>query len=289
MSETDQKRANSAKGKFISPANFDKSTEFPPVKDAVAIGEDGGEVNWLELDLEMINSHTQAQRLASIFLNENRLDETLTLELPLYLGLDVKPWDNVRYTSEIFGIDQTYRVIEHSVIPRGGRSPLVVVELVLKRHEASVYDWNPATQEKDIQTAKTNLPGSGSKSPTAISYTITPISIDDDHKAATVSIDWSDPADTFEEIEIEIGLDVDCREQDTDDITAGNQPGAWAPVSITEARTVAAGVQTASIDIEDEAQTDGPYEFQNHTITQARIRAKIDSQTFGPWVVAEVA
>jgi hypothetical protein len=289
ISETDQKRANSAKGKFISPENFDKATEFPPVKDAVAIGQDGGEVNWLELDLNMVNSHTQAQRLASILLNENRLDETIVLELPLYLGLDVKPWDNVQYTSDIFGIDQAYRVVEHSVIPRGGSSPLVVVELVLKRHEAAVYDWNPATQEKDIQTAKTNLPGSGSKSPTGISYSITPIFTDVDHKAATVEIDWSDPADSFEEIEIEITLEVECREQDTDDITVGNQPGAWAPVTISEARVIAPGVQTASIDIEDETETNGPYEFQNHTITQARIRAKIDAMTYGPWVQAEVA
>jgi hypothetical protein len=289
ISESDQSRSNAAKGKFVSPANFDKSTEFPPVKDAVAISEDGGEVNWLELDLDMVNSHTQAQRLASIFLNENRLDETVVLDLPLYLGLDVRPWDNVRYTSDIFGIDQTYRVIEHNVIPRGGRSPMVVVEVVLKRHESAIYDWDPATQEKDIQSAKTNLPGSGSKSPTGISYSINVIALDDDHKAATVDIDWTDPVDSFVEIEIEVTLAVESREQDSDAGTAGNQPGAWVDVVIAETRTIASGVETAVIDIEDETLTNGPYEFQEHAITKARIRAKIDDQTYGPWISAAVA
>lgn len=289
VNESEQKRANSAKGKFTSPQNFDKPTEFPPIKDAVAIGNDGGVVNWLELDLKMVNGHTQAQRLASIFLKETRLDETITLDLPLYLGLDIKPWDNVRYISEIFGIDQTYRVVEHAIIPRGGRSPMVVVEVVLKRHEASVYNWNPATQEKDISTAKTNVPGVGATSPTAVTYSVTPIALDDDHKAATVQVDWTDPVDPFLEVEIEIDLDVECRQQDTDPGTPGNQPGSWIPVTISETRTIASGVETATIDIEDETQTSGPYEFQNHTITKARIRAKLDAVSYGPWIAAEVS
>ena len=291
ISDTDQKRANAVKGTYLSPSNFDKETEFPPIKDAIAIGEDGGMVNWLDLDLDKVNTHTQAQRLASIYLKETRSDEIFIVEVPLWIGLDVKPWDNVRLTSEMFGIDETYRVVEHRLSPASGRSPIVNVELTLKLHGPEVYDWDPATQERDIQTARTNLPGVGSKSPMAITYSIWPLLNEPDHHAADLILNWTDPADDFDMIEIEFTLEVECRVQDDGTAVAPDPPvpGPWEVVTIAETREILPGVQTANIEVLDETRTNGPYEFRNHTIVQARMRSRIDSMTFGPWITPTVA
>lgn len=286
VSESEQKRANSAKGKYTSPSNYDSTTEFPPIQDLAAITEDGGDVNWLDLSLDMVNSHTQAQRLASIYLKETRLDETLSIEVPLSVGLDLKPFDNVTVDSDLFGISgQAYRVIEHTIIPGSGKNPVVRVELVLKRHDETVYDWDEDTQEQDINTAKTNLPGVGDNVPSSATYTLTNNTEDADHIAASIQIDWTDPADTPEEIEVEVQMTVESRIKDTDLGTPGDQPGSWGEVVITETRTVDEGVETITFDIEDESLTSGPYEFQNHVLDVVRIRACIGEGAYGTWLV----
>lgn len=289
VSGSDQDRANSAKGTYISPSSYDQATEFPPVKDAVAIAEDGGRENYLELDLEMVNTHTQAQRIASILLQEARLDETIMVAVPLHVGLDLKPFDNIFLSSEIFGIEDTYRVVEHRLIPRSGRSGYYAIELNLKRHDESVYEWDPATQEKSIQNARTNLPGVGSTDPSLATFSLELNDSDPDHKAASVQVNWSDPSDPFERMEIEAMMLVECRRQDVDSVTEGDQAGEWEEVTISERREVAQGIQTASFDFESEELSEGPYEFRNHQITQARIRSRLSSNTFGNWINVRVS
>lgn len=278
--DSDQKRANAAKGTYVSPASFDQPTEFPPVKDAVAIGEDGGRTNWLELDLEMVNTHTQAQRVASILLNESRLDETVIVEVTLAKGLDVKPWDNVRLRSAIFGIDETYRVIEHRVIPRGGSNPSMAIELTLKRHNAGVYAWDPATSEKDIQNAKTNLPGvNDAKNPGAATYSMVPRAQAENCTAATVTINWTDPLEAFEAIEAEFELEVETREPG----------GQWQALTITESLEVPPGAQTATFDARDETQPDGTREFRNHEVKTVKIRSRLATGVWGDYIVPDPA
>ncbi|MBK1835000.1 phage tail protein [Roseibacillus ishigakijimensis] len=297
LSGSDRDRSNAAKGTFIGPQSYDEPTEFPIVKDAVAIGEDGGRVNWLELDLEMVNDHRQAQRVANILLQESRRDETMTVEVPLVVALDVKPWDNVRLVSNIFGFDETFRVIDHRILP----GMPITAELTLKRHDPEVYDWNPATQEGDLQNAKTNLPGVGDKTvPTAATYALTPIFADDDHRAGSLSLNWTDPATSFEAIEIEAALRVESREQNTNPEPEPPEPGEepppepapvpgpWGIVAISETREIVPGVETAAFDFEDESLTDGPYDFRSHVMVVVRLRARLSAGEFGPWVYPAV-
>lgn len=291
VSESDRERSNSAKGTFVGPQTFDQPTEFPTVKDAVAIGEDGGRVNWLELDLEMVNTHTQAQRVANILLQESRLDETITIEVPLVIGLDLKPWDNVDLQSNIFAIDETYRVIGHRLTP----GIPISIELTLKRHDEEVYDWNPATQERDLQSSRSNIPGVGiSNIPTSATFSISPLFEHPDHRVAGVEFRWDDPEEPFEAIEMEITGRAECRtsaqpaDASTTPPTDAIPPGAWEIVSIPEVREVAPGVETLEFEIEDESKSNGPYDFRNHAVEKVRIRARLSAGSYGPWIVPSV-
>lgn len=291
ISDSDRERSNAAKGTFVGPQTFDEPTEFPVVKDVVAIGEDGGRVNWLELDLEMVNTHTQAQRVANILLQESRRDETISIEVPLLIGLDLKPWDNVILQSDIFGIEDTYRVVDHRTTP----GVPINIELVLKRHDPEVYDWNPATQEQDLQNSRTNLPGVGDASrPTAATFSVAPIFDDPDHRAATVDFNWTEPVEAFEAIEIEISGRVECRTASQPGDPGADPPvdpiaaGSWSVVTIDEAREVLPGIETITFDIEDETKTSGPYDFRSHSITKVRMRARLSAGVFGPWIVPAV-
>ena len=289
VSGSDQERANAVKGTYVSPSSYDQETEFPPVRDAVAIAEDGGRVNFLELDLELVNTHTQAQRVASIALRESRLDESITITVPLYIGLDVKPFDNVTLQSDIFGFEETYRIVDHTLTTPSGRSGFYAVELTMKRHEEDVYKWLPEAQEKDIQNARTNLPGVNSNVPSLGVYSIDLLSSDDRHKPATSVVSWIDPSNDFESIEIEATLEAECRLRDTDDITEGDQPSEWEEVIISEVRSILPNVQTLAFEFEDEGRESGPYEFRNHEITLARIRTKISTNSFSEWVNLRVS
>ena len=278
ISGADRDRANSVKGTYVSPQSYEEVTEFPVLKNAVYIGEDGGKENWLELELLYVNNHQQAQRLSSIYLNEARQDETISVEVPLHIGLDVMVFDNITLESAIFGFSENYRVIDHRV----SQSAALTVELILKRHSESVYDWDADFDERDIQNAKTTLAGvNDASNPTGSTYTLTPFSDDPDLKIANVSCSWSDPTTDFEEIEIEVIMSVQYRLQDD----GTGQAGPWVDLTVTENRSVLPSVQSSVFDVADESFSAEGYDFQNHMVDVARIRTKITSTEYSSWLL----
>lgn len=152
-------RSNGIKGVYVSPESYDSPTEFPTVKDAAMIAEDGGAENILDIDsaLEFCNSHQQAQRVAKIRLQRQRMDESFSVDVALQIGLDVKPWDNITVNSDVLGISGTYKVTGH-VLHTDETGPLAYVTLTLQAHTASVYDWTAATDEQDLSEAVLNIP-----------------------------------------------------------------------------------------------------------------------------------
>ena len=269
--DSDQRRSNGVKGTYISPATYDTRTEFPLYKDAVAIAEDGGVLNMMELQLDMVNDHRQAQRLARIALNESRLDEAITIETTLEKGLDVLPWDNVTFQSDILGVNDTYRVSNLRLVPGNADSPALVPELTLTKHNADVYDWNANTDEQDIQTAKTNLPGVGDGTkPTNATYSLALNTTHANQIAAVATVNWDDPVEDVVEIEIEITIEFEE--------SAAGSGGPWTERTYTATTQIAEGVETAVINLGDNSA--GPFDFQNHEITKAVIRSKLDDASF---------
>lgn len=168
-------RANVIKGIFVAPETYEAPTEYPIIRDAapesghVVFLEDEQEL-WqedgtpvleetraessevvMEHDLEFVGSHTQAQRVAKIILQTQLLDETITCDVSLIVGLDVKPWDAVTLNSDALGVNGIYKVIGHSFNLTEG--PRAYVSLTLRKHAASLYDWDPATEEQEFAPA----------------------------------------------------------------------------------------------------------------------------------------
>jgi hypothetical protein len=171
---TSLERATVIKGIFVAPETFDAATEYPIIRDANTGGTyemqtesdvdvllEGGnpflaeerspstEVV-MEHDLEFVASHTQAQRVAKIALQTQLLDEQVTCDVNLLVGLDVKPWDAVTLNSDALGINGIYKVIEHSFVTNNASAH---VKLTLRKHASSIYDWDHSTEEQTFDTS----------------------------------------------------------------------------------------------------------------------------------------
>jgi hypothetical protein len=154
-------RANTIKGLFVSPETYDAPAEYVPVTEAAFLTEDNGKEIILEKDLEFCATHEQARRTASIHLRNQRMDETIEMEVNLVKGLDVKPWDTVTVQSDVMGVNDTYRVIDHALVtePEG---PRAYVRLALKKVASTIFGWTAATQEKElVYVTPSNIPTEG--------------------------------------------------------------------------------------------------------------------------------
>lgn len=160
--ESNLVRANRVQGLFVGEESNGQPTEYPLVKDAAMLAEDNGIELKLDHDLEFVASHTQAQRVGRIVLNRQRSDETVKLDVPLWIGLDVKPWDNVTLEIESLGLSGTWVINEHTFIVKE-EGPLAWVKLELQRHASSVYDYDAATQEEALSSTSPNIPNDGAE------------------------------------------------------------------------------------------------------------------------------
>ena len=150
-------RPNTAKGIFVSPETYDAPAEYVPVTTSTFLSEDNNVETVMELDLEFVASHEQARRVASIYLNHERMDETVECVVNLLIGLDIKPWDTVTLDSKVLGVNATYRVVDHALITET-EGPRAYVRLRLRRVAASLYAWDPSTQEKALTFGQTISP-----------------------------------------------------------------------------------------------------------------------------------
>jgi len=158
--ETSARRPNTVKGVYVAPDNFDQPSDFPVVQSAAYLAADGNVVRELDVDLEWVNDASQAQRVASILLEQSRRDMGLEMPVNLLKGLDIKAGDNVRVTSTVLGIDKVFTVSEWDWrIDMSGGAPRSFVSLQLDETSEDIYDWDAETQETIPGSASTTLPG----------------------------------------------------------------------------------------------------------------------------------
>lgn len=279
--KSDSERYNVASGTFVAEQTFEQPTDFPPYKDTAAIAADGGVENELDLDLEWVTSPQQAQRVAKILLQENRLDEQLELEVSLEKGLDIKPWDTVTVDSSVLGINTTYRVANHVLDVGSGDAP-IVVRLALKAHAASVYDWDAVTEEQPFSSGLLVVPGSGD------APTITDVSLaaatssTSELELGTVTIDYEPPPNVdFDYYEFQVKLQGEYRAAGTSD--------PWVEVTLTDTDTQLEGPATGSNDVvvDDGTTYTEDYDVQNVVIVEVRARIVYDDSTTSAWAVVQ--
>ena len=125
---------NIVRGAFVSPAHGWQSTDYPPQSDPGHIANDGGEAV-LTLDLPFTTSHTMAQRIARIALEQNRREMHVTLPANL-AGLRVAAGDTVALTLDRLGLaGRTFMVANWQLTEDLG------VDLTLWQDDPAIYRY----------------------------------------------------------------------------------------------------------------------------------------------------
>ncbi|WP_308908975.1 phage tail protein [Pseudokordiimonas caeni] len=189
-------RYNEVRGTFIDPEAGFEPAEFPAFVNSAAQAVEGEVV--LNLHLPLCQDHREAQRHAKIALGQAR-QAVMTLETGAK-GLLVKPMDVVIVRHSGLGFDassEDFRVVEHETIPPAAGKPLMV-RLGLVAEDASIYGWDPATEELD-QNANPALRSVSGREVTAVTgLVLSPVTLanTDGSETAAINVGWNEPGPT---------------------------------------------------------------------------------------------
>ena len=171
--------ANSVKGKFVpkflppNPAAVVSMTLLPAVWQSQSFpayqangmagkpdylnSEDGGQIIWLEIQLDFCTSLWQAQRLAKIALMRLRFQQTLTLPCKL-TAFQLEAGDTFYFTHDRWGIgDGSFEVQQWALTMdqnAGGssgedNSPSLGVDIIARQVDPSIYEFQGPTSVSD--------------------------------------------------------------------------------------------------------------------------------------------
>lgn len=165
--------ANTVKGIFINSAKGGVPDEYPAKSNAAYVTADR-ETLYRDLDLPLVTSHTQAQRLAKIDLERGRRQITVNATVGLR-AWQLRVGDTVQVTLSRYGwSSKVFEVVQIGLEARDdGGGSVLEVPIVLREHESGVYSWTAATDE-DILGAPSGMdPGDPTSiaPPTGLSLT----------------------------------------------------------------------------------------------------------------------
>lgn len=187
-------RINAVKGKYTSLFTAGQPSDYPSVENTLYLDQDNGVKQYGELDLFYTNSTSMAQRIAKIFLEQNRQEIVVETEFNLS-GMQITAGDNIQLTFERFGWAQKeFNVREWELItnPDG-----ISVRVLLQETASGIFDWNNG-EETTIDLA----PNTSLRSPFQLrspANLARKIDIDNenyvDHAVAKVILQWQPPLD----------------------------------------------------------------------------------------------
>ena len=160
---------NAVKGIFTPAVNNYVASDYPAFTSSSFETEDGGQRQFLDLDLPFTTESNTAQRLAKIALFRNRQQITLNMTCTLKaFQLDVG--DTVNVTLARFGFSsKVFEVAEWSmtIFNDENSNPAMGVNLVLRETNSAVYDFNASSEEGTFVKDNTTLPDSFTVQPPA--------------------------------------------------------------------------------------------------------------------------
>ena len=150
---------NGVRGQFVSPDNDWQPDDFPAYQSAVYVAEDGGQEDWLDLNLPFTTSSSTAQRLARIELERQRRQQSVRFAGKL------KAWaaasgETVMLSYARWGFaEKPFEVqdIVLSVQDNGGTATLVP-DLTLRETSPLVYSWDATEEQIYAAAPRTTLP-----------------------------------------------------------------------------------------------------------------------------------
>lgn len=157
---------NVVHGTYIDPEQDYTEVDYPPVKVAEWIAEDGEEIT-MDMDLDYVQSPWQAQRLADIALKRARLG--MTMKLPCNMrGFQCTPGTMISLSMPTIGFKKSdFKVIDWEFSVDNG------VTLVVRRELPEMYD--DAIGEQVTAPPLLDLPLSGVPAPTNPVYSAKPV------------------------------------------------------------------------------------------------------------------
>lgn len=146
---------NGVRGTFRGPKSNYQFTDYPKVTDSAFVTVDGGEEVLMDLTLPFTDTPEQAQRLATIALEKNREQISVSGTFGLK-AFELQVGDNVRITNSRFGwTNKIFEVIGWSFAIEDFN---LLVNLILRETNANVYD--EFLNVTGFESNNTNLPGS---------------------------------------------------------------------------------------------------------------------------------
>lgn len=256
---------NIGKGTFKSPAHNWQSISIPEFVDSARLAEAGGERRELDLTLPFTNSGTMAQRILKIATRRAQQEEGCTLQMKPS-ALQVKTTDTAIFDIPRHGIDgKTFEVRDFATsITAEDNQINFRCSVQIQSYEASIFDYDAATEEQDIPTATARLGEVSPNVPTEIALT---------DNGPDYTLEWEDPSPNGKEVartEIEVCHDSPAIPDD---------PGTPEDESVPSVETCdeytveGAGIETFDFAIP-----------ATHTLSTVRLRSLFDDNTTSQWV-----
>ena len=148
-------RINVVKGTFVAEANRWQRFDFPSVSRTAYVEADGIE-NVRDLTLELVASGSQAQRIASIELEQSRRARTLSITANLR-ALPARVGGSVLVTLARHFDRQPMRVVESTFVV--GNDGALLLKLSLAETDEEIYAWTRTREQQLNAPAAINATG----------------------------------------------------------------------------------------------------------------------------------
>jgi len=145
---------NTVQGTFNDKDNRWIVTDYPQIRGATFVSEDGGQEQTLDLALPFTTDSAEAQRLAKLTLYRGREQMTFTADFGLN-AFDVEVGEIIALTNERYGwVEKEFEVVGWSF--GASEAGALTVSLTLRETSEAAFDWN--AEETALIQNNTNLP-----------------------------------------------------------------------------------------------------------------------------------
>jgi len=152
-------KSNGVRGVFASEDEDFQIRDYTPLQPSSFVTEDGGNEQWLQLDLPMTTNAVRAQRISKIFLFRNRFQRQLDLTLNA-IGLQDQVMDTVNFTYAPFNITNEKYIVQEWAIKfakdNQGNVGFVIQETLLEEDD-SIFGWQATVDEQPVFSVATSV------------------------------------------------------------------------------------------------------------------------------------
>jgi hypothetical protein len=206
---------NIVKGTFNDASQRWIVTDYPEVKGATFVTEDGGQETALDLRLPYTTSSATAQRLAKLTLYRGREQMTFTADFGLN-AFDVEVGEIIALTNERYGwTEKEFEVVGWSF--GAGEAGALTVSLTLRETSEAAFDWT--AEEKALIQNNTTLPSPFSTAEVGLSIDAE-LRVANEQVVGVLIMDASSQSPFTDRFEVQFK-----RSADTDWIMAGQAAG----------------------------------------------------------------